>query len=50
MCHQQFDPAAAVPSRPFCSAACKLQDLMHWLKADYVISEPLETTFEIDES
>jgi len=29
------------PSRPFCSARCKLADLHAWLNEEYKVSEPL---------
>jgi endogenous inhibitor of DNA gyrase (YacG/DUF329 family) len=35
------------PSRPFCSARCKLLDLGNWLNETYRISEPAET-FDVE--
>jgi endogenous inhibitor of DNA gyrase (YacG/DUF329 family) len=35
------DAPADHPSRPFCSARCKLADLHAWLTEGYRISEPL---------
>jgi len=34
------------PSRPFCSARCKLLDLGNWLDGVYRVSEPLDDTAE----
>lgn len=36
------DAADDFPSRPFCSARCKLVDLHAWLNEDYRVSEPLD--------
>lgn len=37
------------PSRPFCSARCKLADLHSWLSEEYRVSEPLPLASEEDE-
>jgi endogenous inhibitor of DNA gyrase (YacG/DUF329 family) len=42
ICKRVLDDAPADhPSRPFCSARCKLADLHAWLTEGYRISEPL---------
>jgi endogenous inhibitor of DNA gyrase (YacG/DUF329 family) len=36
------DAADDHPTRPFCSARCKLADLHNWMTEEYKVSEPLE--------
>jgi uncharacterized protein len=35
------DAPSDLPSRPFCSARCKLADLHNWFNEEYKVSEPL---------
>jgi endogenous inhibitor of DNA gyrase (YacG/DUF329 family) len=43
MCRKVLEDAADdLPSRPFCSARCKLADLHNWLSEAYRISEPVD--------
>jgi endogenous inhibitor of DNA gyrase (YacG/DUF329 family) len=37
------------PSRPFCSARCKLADLDNWLEERYRVPSPLEDGEEDDD-
>ncbi len=42
ICHTVIEDAPGdFPSRPFCSARCKLADLHNWLTGAYRMSTPL---------
>ncbi len=41
-CQEELDIPDDFPSRPFCSARCKLIDLGNWLDEKYRISRPLD--------
>jgi endogenous inhibitor of DNA gyrase (YacG/DUF329 family) len=42
ICKAVLDDAPPdLPTRPFCSARCKLADLHNWFNEEYRVSEPL---------
>lgn len=44
MCKRVLEDAPEdLPSRPFCSARCKLSDLHNWFHEAYRFSTPLES-------
>jgi uncharacterized protein len=46
---QAILPHADVPTFPFCSDRCRLQDLGNWLDGKYVASRPIDPTDHLEE-
>ena len=41
-------PNADVPTFPFCSDRCRLQDLGNWIDGKYTLSRPIDPTDQLE--